>query len=140
MLLRRGDFLLFAEAIEEAWGIGSVHMEVIRNPRKSASYLLKAVSYSVKGYETGQGRVWGQRWSVSREIRPIEVRRAHEDRSACWELEEIAARLRDTGRESVKTPFGMVTVRGFYPARDFDAESVWLACASARAELPSEPF
>jgi hypothetical protein len=110
-------------------------MEVIRNPRRSATYLLKAVSYSVKGYESGQGRVWGQRWSVSKEIRPVEVRRAHEDRSACWELEEVANLLRDTGRERVQTPFGSVTVRGFYPRHGFDFDSVWLACASARFEL-----
>lgn len=141
LLFRREDFVLFAEAIEHAWGIGSVHMEVIRNPRKSASYLLKAVSYSVKGYESGQGRVWGQRWSVSKEIRPVEVRRPREDGSACWELEEVAMLLRESGVDKVKTPFGSVTVRGYYPSREFDAESVWLACAYARAELGVfEPF
>lgn len=135
LLLRRAEFTAFAAAIESAWGIGSVHMEVIRNPRRSATYLLKAVSYSVKGYESGQGRVWGQRWSVSKEIRPVEVRRVGEDRTACWELEEVASLLRDAGKERVQTPVGSVTVRGFYPRDGYGSDSVWLACGYARAEL-----
>jgi hypothetical protein len=135
LVLKRGEFREFAPLAEAAFGIGSVHMEVIHNANKAASYLLKAVKYSIKGHEGNQGRVWGQRWAVSSAIRPVEVRESADDRSACWELEEVASLLRDVGRERVQTPFGSVTVRGFYPRDGFGSDSVWLACAYARGEL-----
>jgi hypothetical protein len=135
LVLRRDEFYSFIPLAEAAYGLGGIHMTVLNHPRGAATYLLKAVKYTVKGQDGNQGRVWGQRWAVSSAIRPVEVREASEDRSACWELEEVASLMRECGRGSIKTDFGSVTVRGFYPARGFGADDVWLACAAARSEL-----
>lgn len=143
LVLRRGEWERFKVAAEAAWGLGSIHMEVIRQPEAAARYLLKAVSYSVKGTDGDQGRVWGRRWSVSREVRAIETRTEVGTSDEAYALEEVAWELREQGKERVKTPVGCVTVRGFYPNPGYGHEHLWIAVAQARAELgepPPEPF
>lgn len=136
LVMCRDEFEEFAPLAEAAWGLGSVHMEVIKRPKNAGAYLLKAARYSVKGTISDQGRVWGRRWSVSRAVRPVE-RRDEVPLSGgdAYELEACADLLRDLRKQSARTPFGNVTVRGFYPGEGFSAESLWLAVAYARTEL-----
>jgi hypothetical protein len=139
LVLPRAVWRSFAAEAEAAWGLGSVHMEVIKRPRNAATYLLKAAEYSVKGASGEQGRVWGRRWSCSRDVRPDETRAPlPESGSDALSLEDAANLLRDLGRESIRTPFGSVTVRGFYPAEGFLPADVWLAVAAARTDLMRE--
>lgn len=139
LVLPRAEWYEFAREAEAAWGLGSVHMEVIKRPKNAATYLLKAAEYSVKGASGDQGRVWGRRWSCSRDVRPDETRAPlPESGSDALSLEDAANLLRDLGRESIRTPFGSVTVRGFYPADGFTAADVWLAVAAARTDLTRE--
>jgi len=136
LVMCRDEFQEFSPLAEAAWGLGSVHMEVIKRPKNAGAYLLKAARYSVKGTVSDQGRVWGRRWSVSRAVRPIE-RRDEIPLSGgdAYGLEACADLLRDLRKQSARTPFGNVTVRGFYPGEGFSADSLWLAVAYARTEL-----
>lgn len=136
LVLKRTEFQVFTSLVEAAWGMGSVHMEIIRKPDKAATYLLKAVAYSVKGYEVGQGRVWGRRWSVSREVRAVEERvTVEQSETFAVMLEEVAYLLRECGKERVQTPYGSVTVRGFYPRDGHGSDYAPLAIMLARSEL-----
>lgn len=124
------------EYVEAAWGLGSVHMEIIRQPANASKYLLKAVQYSVKGAQEGQGRVWGRRWGISRELRVVEVRdEVQGSEGDALRLEEVASMLRELGMGRVQTPFGAVTPRGFYPSDGHGCDSIFLAVLWAREEL-----
>jgi len=132
----RHAFPELCQYVEAAWGLGSVHMEIIRQPANASKYLLKAVQYSVKGAQEGQGRVWGRRWGISRDLRVLEVRNDVEGSEGdALRLEEVATMLRDMGMGRVQTPFGSVTPRGFYPSEGYGCDSVMLAVLWAREEL-----
>lgn len=136
VVVRRTEFAEFASFIESAWGLGSVHMEVIHRPSNAAKYLLKGARYCVKGADGKQGRVWGQRWSCSREVRPVETRvDIDSSESDALEFELLAQEMRAAGIERVKTPLGAVTVRGFYPHDGVSAQCLGLAVAMARGEI-----
>lgn len=65
------DFRSFAAWIESLWGLGMVHLELIRKPFGAAFYLLKCIGYVSKGATaTVDEPIKGQRWACSRGIRP----------------------------------------------------------------------
>jgi hypothetical protein len=67
----RKDFAHFAAQVESLWGHGWVKIERLREPAVAGHYILKAARYFSKGTETDQGRVYGNRYGISRNIRPI---------------------------------------------------------------------
>jgi hypothetical protein len=81
----RSDFDRFAGQVEGLWGHGWVKIERLRQPLTAGHYILKAARYFSKGSESDQGRVYGNRYGISRNIRPVyEVRSlgASEDAAA----------------------------------------------------------
>jgi hypothetical protein len=67
----RAEFGALASWIEGLWGHGWVKIERVRKPASAGHYILKAVGYSLKGTEANQGRVRGNRYGISRNIRPV---------------------------------------------------------------------
>jgi hypothetical protein len=135
---RKSEFAAFAGNIESTWGWGSVHLEVLRNRQRAASYLLKGVSYSVKGLDGSQGRVWGRRSGVSRGLRHDERRTPYSPPRAADAVKEVASLLRLAGRSSVKTPYGAFSPRGFHPRDGVGPAQVTVAALVACAELREE--
>jgi hypothetical protein len=116
LVVPRSQFLDLAENVERIWGLGSVNMTVLRQPRNAAAYCLKGVNYSVKGTDGNQGRVWGRRFGLSRHLRHKEIRSPHEDSlPAALAIVEVANHLRALGQPSVRTAYGVFSPRGFYP-------------------------
>lgn len=66
----RKDFETFAAHIEALWGHGFAHIERVREPQRAGRYILKALGYTMKGAEDGQGTVIGNRFGISRKILP----------------------------------------------------------------------
>jgi hypothetical protein len=71
MSVPRTDFDRFAQQIESLWGHGWVKIERLRKPMTAGHYILKAARYFAKGTEADQGRVYGNRYGISRNIRPV---------------------------------------------------------------------
>jgi hypothetical protein len=136
LLVKHSDFGEFAATAERLWGLGLVHMEPLRKPRNAAAYCLKGVSYSVKGLDGEQGRVWGRRYGVSRALRHNEERIAHVGSEAASDaVVEVAQRLRALDVVAVRTAYGAFTRRGFYPAPGVTWRQVSLAASIALAML-----
>lgn len=65
-------FRMWARGLEKLWGNGMVHLEKIKYSKAAGRYLLKAIGYIAKGTDGNQGEVVGQRYGVSRDIKPKE--------------------------------------------------------------------
>ena len=66
----RKEFAAFASHLEELWGHGFAHIESIKQPKSAGRYILKAVGYTAKGTDAGQGLVIGNRYGIARSIMP----------------------------------------------------------------------
>jgi len=136
LAVRRSEFEVFSSDIERLWGLGSVHMTVLRNRHHASKYLLKGVGYSVKGTDGSQGRVWGRRWGISKALKHREERIIHPDSVvASGAVVEVANYLRALGLDHVQTPYGTFTVRGFYPEDGITWRQVTMARSIAVATL-----
>ena len=71
MTVPRSDFERWAEQIEGLWGHGWVKIERLRKPLSAGHYILKAAGYVAKGSNADQGRVYGNRYGISHNIRPV---------------------------------------------------------------------
>jgi len=65
-------FRMWARGLEKLWGNGMVHLEKMKYKKAAGRYLLKAVGYLAKGTNGNQGEIEGQRYGVSRAIKPKE--------------------------------------------------------------------
>ncbi|ATX79957.1 hypothetical protein Ga0123461_1543 [Mariprofundus aestuarium] len=65
-------FRMWARGLEKLWGNGMVHLEKIKYAKAAGRYLMKAVGYLAKGTDGNQGSVVGQRYGVSRDLKPKE--------------------------------------------------------------------
>lgn len=65
----RSEFQKFTKWFESLWGHGFAHVERIRKPEAAGLYILKAVGYSAKGSDGGQGLIYGNRYGISQNIR-----------------------------------------------------------------------
>lgn len=134
LLCSFSDFQDFSTDIEHLWGLGSVHMTKLRKPKNASAYCLKGVSYSVKGSDGNQGRIWGRRYGISRALRHKEIRTPHEDSgSAALAIVEVADRLREYDLPAIRTAYGCFTPRGFYPNQGCTWRQVPLARGVALA-------
>ena len=66
----RSEFDAFAAHLESLWGFGYAKIERVRKPERAGQYLMKALSYTLKGADDDQGTVIGNRYGISREILP----------------------------------------------------------------------
>jgi len=64
------EFRGFAARVESLWGYGFAKVERVKKPEQAGRYLMKALGYTLKGGESDQGRVLGNRYGISREILP----------------------------------------------------------------------
>jgi hypothetical protein len=142
LVVRRSLFEELCTTVERLWGLGSVHMETLTQPKSAARYCLKGVRYTVKGSDGDQGRVWGRRYGCSRAVRHHEERIAHEDSEAASDsIIQVAQRLRSLGWEKARTPYGVFSRRGFHPENGATWKQVTLAASLALSALaPAEPF
>ncbi|WP_018691984.1 rolling circle replication-associated protein [Algicola sagamiensis] len=62
-------FYQWAYRIERLWSHGFAKIERIRNENAAGSYILKAVGYTTKGNEEGQGKIYGNRYNISQPAR-----------------------------------------------------------------------
>lgn len=67
----RTEFDDFAVHLESLWGLGWAKIERVRSPQKAGRYLMKALSYTLKGADDDQGIVVGNRYGISRSIMPV---------------------------------------------------------------------
>ena len=65
-------FRMWARGLEKLWGNGMVHLEKIKYPKAAGRYLMKSIGYLAKGTDGSQGTVVGQRYGVSRDLKPKE--------------------------------------------------------------------
>ena len=65
------EWLEFAASVERLWGLGTCHMEFLRNDDDAVGYILKALGYVTKGADRDREPepLPGQRWGVSRSLR-----------------------------------------------------------------------
>jgi hypothetical protein len=63
---------MWARGLEKLWGNGMVHLEKIKYPKAAGRYLMKSIGYFAKGTDGSQGSVVGQRYGVSRDLKPKE--------------------------------------------------------------------
>jgi len=82
----RAQFDAVAAWIEALWGHGWVKIERIKKPEGAGHYILKAVGYSAKGTDGGQGTVRGNRYGISRNIATDETTFDLPDREAAAEV------------------------------------------------------
>lgn len=64
--VKKKFFKGWAARIEKLWGKGFAHIERIRKPASAAAYMAKAANYIGKGADGSQGRVRGNRYSISK--------------------------------------------------------------------------
>lgn len=67
--VKRKFFKGWAARIEKLWGQGYAHIERLRKPASAAAYMAKAANYISKGADGSQGRVRGNRYSISQGAR-----------------------------------------------------------------------
>ncbi len=65
-------FRRWASGLEKLWGNGMVHLEKMKYPKAAGRYLMKSIGYLAKGTNGSQGSVVGQRYGVSRDLKPKE--------------------------------------------------------------------
>jgi len=65
-------FRMWARGLEKLWGNGTVHLEKMKYPKAAGRYLMKSIGYLAKGTNGSQGSVVGQRYGVSRDLKPKE--------------------------------------------------------------------
>jgi len=65
-------FRMWARGLESLWKNGTVHLEKIKYSKAAGRYLLKAVGYLAKGTNGNQGKISGQRYGVSRDLKAKE--------------------------------------------------------------------
>jgi len=65
-------FRMWARGLERLWKNGTVHLEKLKYARAAGCYLMKAIGYLAKGTNGNQGAVVGQRYGVSRDLKPKE--------------------------------------------------------------------
>ena len=63
------QFKEWAAWIESTWGKGYAKLEKLKKPKSAAAYMAKAAGYIRKGANGEQGRVRGNRYSISKEAR-----------------------------------------------------------------------
>lgn len=98
MSVPRADFLRFAEQVEGLWGHGWVKIERLREPLTAGHYILKAARYFSKGTDSDQGCVYGNRYGISRNIRPVyQMRSLGASAEAAAGLRAMQVELGDEG-------------------------------------------
>jgi hypothetical protein len=98
MSVPRRDFDRFAGQIERLWGHGWVKIERLREPLTAGHYILKAARYFSKGADSDQGIVYGNRYGISRNIRPVyETRSLWDSRDAASGLRAMQVNLAEDG-------------------------------------------
>jgi hypothetical protein len=114
-------WLDFAAYVEGLWGLGWVHMEYIREPLAAGKYLLKCARYLGKGADASRPDepLYGQRWAVSRDIRPIRtvepVEISADDATALYAARRLA--------ESKPRRFGDMLIVNRYALSGFDIQA-----------------
>jgi hypothetical protein len=113
LLVKRREFQRFAALVESMWGHGTVHMERIRHPLAAGQYMLKAVGYASKGADQNQGPIVGNRYGVSKGIRPVVSRMALEVPERALEgFSRVTGAVPDgevlaLGERAYATPYGV---------------------------------
>jgi len=65
-------FRMWARGLERLWKNGTVHLEKMKYPKAAGRYLMKSIGYLAKGTNGSQGSIVGQRYGVSRNLKPKE--------------------------------------------------------------------
>jgi hypothetical protein len=120
--VRKSEFRAFAAHLESLWGFGFARIERIRKPKRAGGYLMKSLSYALKGVEDDQGTVFGNRYGISRRILPAyETIPLHECSDAANGLRQRVREMTDEIEEYADgvwvTPHGLAFGAGTTPDR-----------------------
>ncbi|MDZ4178790.1 MAG: hypothetical protein U1E29_06115 [Coriobacteriia bacterium] len=107
----RAEFDALAEWIEALWGHGWVKIERIKKSERAGHYILKAVGYSAKGTDGGQGTVRGNRYGISRNIATDETTFDVSDREAAAETLCALTRALPEGQDVEELAEGVYLTR-----------------------------